>query len=71
MVIGKISHYYGSNDKGEYHNYEIAKGILKHVWGEGIENVTLTEQAQKVMIDGVMYIVRDGKMFNVQGVQVR
>lgn len=38
---------------------------------EGIENIVLTEQAQKVMVDGVLYIVRDGKMFNVQGVQVR
>ena len=38
---------------------------------EGIENVVLTEQAQKVIVDGVLYIVRDNKMFNVQGTQVR
>ncbi|MBO4454387.1 MAG: hypothetical protein J5761_04960 [Paludibacteraceae bacterium] len=38
---------------------------------EGIENVVLTEKAQKVMVDGVLYIVRDNKMFNVQGTQVR
>ena len=38
---------------------------------QDIENVVLTEKAQKVMIDGVMYIVRDNKMFNVQGTQVR
>ena len=38
---------------------------------QGIENVVLTEKAQKVMIDGVMYIIRDNKMFNVQGTQVR
>lgn len=38
---------------------------------EGIENVVLTEKAKKVIVDGVMYIVRDGKMFNVQGAQVR
>ena len=37
----------------------------------GIENVVLTEKAQKVMIDGVMYIIRDNKLFNVQGTQVR
>jgi len=36
-----------------------------------IENITLTEQAQKVIVDGVLYIVRDNKMFNVQGAQVR
>ena len=38
---------------------------------EGIENVVLTEKAQKVVVDGVLYIIRDNKMFNVQGAQVR
>ena len=38
---------------------------------EGIENVVLTEKAQKVVVDGVIYIIRDNKMFNVQGTQVR
>lgn len=38
---------------------------------QGIENITLTEKAQKVVVDGVMYIIRDNKMFNVQGTQVR
>ena len=38
---------------------------------EGIENITLTEKAQKVVVDGVIYIVRDNKMFNLQGAQVR
>lgn len=40
-------------------------------WGEGIENVVLTEKAQKVVVDGVLYIVRDNKMYNAQGTQVR
>ena len=38
---------------------------------EGIENIVLTEKAKKVVVDGVLYIVRDNKMFNVQGAQVR
>ncbi len=38
---------------------------------EAIENVVLTEKAQKVVVDGVLYIVRDNKMFNLQGAQVR
>ena len=38
---------------------------------QGIENVVLTEKASKVMVDGVLYIVRDGKMFDVRGAQVR
>lgn len=45
-----------------------------YVWKanyQGIENVVLTEKAQKVVVDGVLYIIRDNKMFNVQGTQVR
>lgn len=38
---------------------------------EGIENVVLTESAQKVVVDGVLYIIRDNKMYNVHGAQVR
>ena len=38
---------------------------------EGIENITLTEKARKVVVDGVIYIIRNNKMFNLQGVQVR
>ena len=38
---------------------------------EGIENITLTEKAHKVVVDGVLYIVRDNKMYNAQGAQVR
>ena len=38
---------------------------------QGIEEVVLTEKAQKVMVDGVLYIIRDNKMYNVQGTQVR
>ena len=45
----------------------------KYRWSyhEGIENVVLTEKAQKVVVDGVIYIIRDNKMFNLQGAQVR
>lgn len=38
---------------------------------QGIETVGLTKRAQKVIVDGVLYIVRDNKMFSVQGTQVR
>ena len=42
-------------------------------WGNltGIENVVLTEKAQKVVVDGVVYIIRNNKMFNIHGAQVR
>lgn len=38
---------------------------------QGIENIVLTEKVQKVMVDGAVYVVRDGKLFNVLGAQVR
>ena len=38
---------------------------------QGIENVELTKNAKKVVVDGVLYIVRDNKMFDVHGTQVR
>jgi len=38
---------------------------------QGIQNVRLTENAHKVVVDGVLYIVRDNKMFNLQGAQIR
>ena len=46
----------------------------KYAWKanvEGIENIVLTEKARKVVVDGVLYIVRDNKLFNVQGTQIR
>jgi hypothetical protein len=45
--------------------------VWKANWVEGIENVVLTEKAQKVVVDGVIYIIRNNKMFNLQGAQVR
>lgn len=71
IVTGRIQHYWGEGTSGEYHSYEISNGTLVHVYAQGIENVTLTEKAQKVVVDGVVYIVRDGKMFDLQGAQVR
>ena len=46
----------------------------EYVWkanAQGIENVVLTEKAQKVVVDGAIYIIRDNKMFNIHGAQVR
>lgn len=48
----------------------------KYAWAnaipEGLEEV-LTEKAEsrKIMIDGMLYIVRDGKLFNLTGAQVK
>ena len=49
----------------------IDHGQARILPGEGIENIVLTEKAQKVAVDGQLFIIRDGKMYNAQGVQVR
>ena len=48
--------------------------LVKDVDSEqGIEDVVATEKdkTRKVLIDGVLYIIRDGKVFNATGAQVR
>lgn len=51
---------------------EVTDGTMKKVEPlTGVENTVLTQKAQKVMIDGVVYIMRDNKLFNLQGAQVR
>ena len=50
--------------------------FINRIWidaeaDQAVENVVLTEKAKKVMVDGVMYIVRDEKLFDVRGTQVR
>jgi hypothetical protein len=34
---------------------------------QGIEHIVLTEKAKKVVVDGVLYIVRDGKTYTITG----
>lgn len=38
---------------------------------QGIEDIVLTEKAQKVSVDGAVYVIRDNKMYNVTGTRVR
>ena len=72
LVVGNLSHSTYEKDGETKHSYQIAQGAqLTRLGGQGIENIELTKEAQKVVVDGVIYIVRDGKMFNVQGAQVR
>ena len=71
LVEGNVTHTQNQDATKDY--YEFASGAqLKLLQkAQGIENVVLTEKAQKVVVDGVLYIVRDSKMFNLQGAQVR
>ena len=83
-VIGFLQHYVKaavineedpSKNKPAVDLIEIMSGaelvIIEEAPEQGIENVVLTEKAQKVMVDGVLYIIRDNKMYNVQGALVR
>ena len=38
---------------------------------QAIENIKLSEETQKVIMDGSLFIIRDNKMFNAQGLRVR
>lgn len=71
LVEGNLTH--TQNEAGDKDYYEFAAGakltLLEKT--QGIENVVLTEKAQKVVVDGVIYIIRDNKLFNLQGAQVR
>ena len=71
LIEGNVTH--TQNQEGTKDYYEFASGAqLKLLQkAQGIENIQLTEKAQKVVVDGVLYIVRDSKMFNLQGAQVR
>lgn len=40
--------------------------------GQAIENIQVEgDQPQKIMMDGILYIVRDGKIYNAQGANVK
>lgn len=72
QVEGRLSHTVNPQDNTK-HYYQVAEGAKLTVIAkaQGIENVVLTEKAQKVMVDGVVYIIRDNKMFDTLGNQVR
>ena len=57
------------NYKGTIESLQGAKVTI--LARQGIEGINLTEKAQKVMVDGVVYVVRDNKMFDLLGNQVR
>ena len=68
LVTGKIMKYVNNGKT----TIEISKGTAKHGTApQGIDEIVLTEKVQKIMVDGVVYILRDGKLFNLQGTQVR
>lgn len=72
LVVGNLSHTTYEKDGVTKDSYQIAQGAqLTRLSGQGIENIIMTENIQKVIVDGVVYIVRDNKLYNLQGAQVR
>lgn len=72
LVVGNLSHTTYEKDGETKHSYQIAQGAQLTIKNEtDVENIALGVEAKKVMMDGVVYIVRDNKLFNLQGVQIR
>ena len=73
FVTGRLAHSTYESEGETKHSYQIAQGAELVMAGapQGIENITLGEKAQKVMVDGVVYVIRDNKMFDLLGNQVR
>lgn len=68
LIVGKLTNNF-YNDKN---TPQIYQGQATIEWKSAIENILLNDsKINKVIVDGVMYIVRDGKMFDVRGAQVR
>lgn len=57
---------------GNLTQIRMEKGKAQIIPEEGIKHINASDSvAKKVVIDGVIYIVRDNKVFNLQGAQVR
>lgn len=59
------------NYKGTIENADTKLNVEITEQAQGIENVTLTEKAKKVVVDGNVYIIRNNKMYDLTGAQVR
>lgn len=64
LLFGKIL----KDEDGKIHMNMAAARVNP---GQGIMNIVVTEKARKIVVDGVIYIVRDNKIFTLQGTQVR
>ena len=62
-VVGKIK-----KSEGKFY---VVNAKAYDLTTQDIQHIVLTEKAQKIMVDGVIYIIRDNKIYNLQGTQVR
>ena len=70
-ILGKLKKY--KNPFAETIQSRLVNGQILSIDGkqQGIEQIVLTEKAKKVVVDGHVYIIRDNKLFNLQGARVR
>lgn len=71
LIEGNVTHTQNQDASKDYYEFAAGAQLTLLEKAQGIENIELTEKVQKVVVDGVIYIIRDNKMFNVQGTQVR
>jgi len=68
MVVGKLKNNF-YNDKN---SAQFSVGAeVSVMWKQAIEQIVLTEKVNKVIMNGAVYIVRDGKLYDLRGAQVR
>jgi len=68
IVTGYLKNYLKN---GENFAQMDAGATVEVLWKQALEQIVLTEKVNKVIMNGVIYIVRDGKLYNLQGAQVR
>ncbi len=68
LIVGKLT----NNFYNETNTAQIYQGKLTVEEEQAIEKILMNDsQIKKVIMNGVVYIVRDGKMFDLQGALVR
>ena len=67
MIVGKLT----NNFYNEKNTAQIYQGEVTVEWKAAIENILVGTKVDKVIVEGVVYIVRDGKLYDVRGAQVR
>ena len=68
LILGKLTNNYYE----EKNTAQIYQGEASVMWKQAIENIIVNDpRINKIIVDGVVYIVREGKIYNMQGIEVR
>lgn len=70
LVVGKLKNNFYNDKNSAQFEASASQGTV--LWRTAIENILMNDtKINKVIVDGVLYIVRDGKIFTVQGQEVK